>query len=404
MAVIDTSLLSSILLAQGALWMIYQNKQAHWGWALCFWLAMSYGFVLKGVTPLVGVLTIISLCCIERRFDWLRNLHILSGLGLFILLGLAWVLMVNQAENSNYLMQMIHKDLLPKLQGGHESHGKPPLFHLLILPLTFWPASLFLWQGGLFAFQHRHEKTVKFLLSWILPTWLFFEIMPTKLPQYVLPTFPAIAILCAMAIREYNQKAKPSRWLGFLQILWGLLSIGLALSLAIIPYLLINKLMPVAVFLFAEITILTCFALYFAMRGAYQRASLVVLLIGLVSYPIVFKGLFPQLQPLWISAKIAQAMDRHKLSQQKPLLVVGFEEPSLVFNLNTHLLQFTDGKTAELLMEADPSRLAIIEPTLFKKWREDQSAFILEKFQGYNYSKGRWLTLYLAGLQKSEEN
>ena len=209
MAVIDTSLLSSVVLMQGALWVIYQtgmeNKRPHWGWALCFWLAMAYGLVLKGVTPLVGILSIFALCISERRVDWLRGLHLIGGLALFSTLSLLWIFLVNSAENSNYLLQMINKDLLPKLKGGHESHGKPPLFHLILLPRTFWPASLFLLPAGIYAVRHRHERVVKFLLAWLIPTWIFFELMPTKLPQYVLPTFPALALCCALAIREMAQ-------------------------------------------------------------------------------------------------------------------------------------------------------------------------------------------------------
>lgn len=166
MAVIDASLLFSVLLMQGALWHCYEKgivgERVHWGWAFCFWLALSFGMVLKGVTPLVGFLTVSALCLFERRVAWLQGLRLCRGFLLFLLLTLGWVYMVNNAEHSNYLMQMLHRDLLPKLQGGHESHGKPPLFHLLILPLTFWPASLFLWHAGVYASRWHHEKQLNF--------------------------------------------------------------------------------------------------------------------------------------------------------------------------------------------------------------------------------------------------
>ncbi|MBA3537957.1 MAG: glycosyltransferase family 39 protein [Tatlockia sp.] len=409
MAVIDTPLLVSVLLMEIALWMIYRdgldNKQAPWGWALCFWLAMAFGLVLKGVTPLIGVLSIATLCLIERKVNWLRALQIYSGLTLFILLSLTWVLLVNDAENSNYLMQMIQKDLLPKLQGGHESHGKPPLFHLLILPVTFWPASLFFWQGGRYAFCHRHEKSVKFLLAWILPTWLFFEIMPTKLPQYVLPTFPVIAILCAMGISKFANSETPIKTLRCLQILWGLLSVGLAASLASLPYLLMNQWTLVAIVLFTLITLFTFVAVYFAGRGAYQRASLVVLLMALLSYPLIFTGLLPQLKPLWISDKIVQLIDKNSISKEKPLLVVGFSEPSLVFNLNTYIVQFTGIKTAEYLMQKDPSRRTILQVSAFnEEIAKKKNLSILADLQGYDYSKGHWVELLLVGQHVSGEN
>ncbi|CDZ78634.1 Undecaprenyl phosphate-alpha-4-amino-4-deoxy-L-arabinose arabinosyl transferase [Legionella massiliensis] len=407
MAVIDTSLLSSVLIMQGALWVIYQEamekRQAHWGWALCFWLAMAYGLVLKGVTPLVGLLSVVTLGLTERRIDWLRGLHIVSGFLLFSLLSLSWVLLVNHAEHSNYLMQMIHKDLLPKLRGGHESHGKPPLFHLVILPLTFWPASLFLWQGGVYAFRNRHSQLVKFLLAWILPTWIFFELMPTKLPQYVLPTFPAIALLCALAITKSDKTEMPGKWLGLLQILWAVLSVGLALALASLPYLLMGQWTGTGIILLVEITLLTFAAVYFARRGLYQRASRTVMLLALISYPLIFTSLLPQLKPLWLTANLAKLVAKDKISNQKPLLVVGFDEPSLVFHLNTKQVQFVNAPTAKQIIQTDPSRIAVIKAADFETWQnEPVDLAILARSKGFNYSKGKWVELFIVGRNNGE--
>ncbi|VEG90540.1 ArnT family glycosyltransferase [Legionella spiritensis] len=404
MAVIDTSLLSSILLMQGALWIIYQagqsKKTVSLIWPACFWLAMSYGMVLKGVTPLVGVLSIISLCLIERRVDWLRQLRILPGLALFTALSLAWLLSLNAAENSNYLMQMLHKDLLPKLQGGHESHGKPPLFHLAILPLTFWPASLFLWPAGEYAVKNRRTPIVKFLLSWLLPTWLFFELMPTKLPQYVLPTFPAIAILMALAIEDSRANGTiPGKWLRFLQGGWLLLSIGLLLALLLLPYLLTGHVTLTGIMLLVMVGIVSVVAVMYARGGAYYRAVMMVFLCATLSYPLIFARLLPELKPVWITDTIAKRIDRSRLSDSRPLLVAGFEEPSLVFNLDTRLVRFTNIPEVQSALIQDKTRLALIEETVYQTWdpKQRERLTVYDRATGYNYSKGRWVRLLLIG-------
>ncbi|CEK11210.1 ArnT family glycosyltransferase [Legionella hackeliae] len=408
MAVIDASLLFSVLLMQGALWHCYEKGitgvRAHWGWAYCFWLAMAFGMVLKGVTPLVGFLTIIALCFFERRIDWLASLRFYRGFLLFLLLTMAWLYMVNEAENSNYLMQMLHKDLLPKLQGGHESHGKPPLFHLAILPLTFWPASLFLWLGGMYAVRYRHEKVVKFLLAWLIPTWCFFEIMPTKLPQYVLPTFPAIALLCALAIDNMKQQDSPGRWLHFLQFMWGMLSIGLACSLALLPFLVMGKVSVASMILFTGLVIMTIVCVYYSWQGAYRRASLAIFATALIAYPLIFSQLFPHLQPIWLTRNATELVEKGSISDAKPLLVVGFEEPSLVFNLNTKLVKFLDSETAEQLIKKDSSRLALIDPKILNVWKKDGLPLSVKaQTAGYNYTKGRWLELILVTQQKESK-
>src|SRR5665647_3415455 len=43
----------------------------------------------------------------------------------------------------------------------------------------------------------RREPGAQFLLAWLIPSWLVFEAVMTKLPHYVLPLYPAIAILIA---------------------------------------------------------------------------------------------------------------------------------------------------------------------------------------------------------------
>ena len=409
MSVIDTSLLSSVVLMQGALWIIYQrgieNKPVHWGWAIVFWLAMAYGLLLKGITPLVGILSVTALCVIERRVNWLRGLHIVWGPILFLSVSILWLMLLNAAENSNYLLQMIHKDLLPKLQGGHESHGQPPLFHLAILPLTFWPASLFLWQGGVYAVKNRQQPVVRFLLAWIIPTWVFFEIMPTKLPQYVLPTFPAIALLCALAVLNADKLLKPGKWLHLLQILWGILSIGLALALAALPLLLMNEITTASVLLFCTISMPSVVGVYFAWHGLYRRASLIVLLSALLSFPLIFYVVLPQLKPLWISRNVAQLINKQNLTYSNPLLVIGYSEPSLVFYLNTKHVIFVEGND-EVMLQNYPNSVLLIDQASFAKMiKNHPDSFVLGRTKGYNYNKGRWVELLLVGrTEKSSLN
>ncbi len=43
---------------------------------------------------------------------------------------------------------------------------------------------------------------VRFLLAWLVPSWIVFELVMTKLPHYVLPLYPAIAILIAREIER----------------------------------------------------------------------------------------------------------------------------------------------------------------------------------------------------------
>ena len=40
------------------------------------------------------------------------------------------------------------------------------------------------------------------LLGWVLVTWIVFALTPTKLAHYVLPAYPALAVLAAAALHD----------------------------------------------------------------------------------------------------------------------------------------------------------------------------------------------------------
>ena len=82
--------------------------------------------------------------------------------------------------------------------------------------------------------QARQTKAVQFLLAWIIPTWLLFEAVPTKLVHYTLPTYPALALLAAAFAPVGLAKAGLGlRWVAMLALLPGL-GLGVAvLNLAI---------------------------------------------------------------------------------------------------------------------------------------------------------------------------
>jgi 4-amino-4-deoxy-L-arabinose transferase-like glycosyltransferase len=76
-------------------------------------------------------------------------------------------------------------------------HSKYPWYYLLQLPLWFLPWTLVLIPAGRWAWSRRRERPERFLLSWILPAFLFLSIAGTKRAIYLVPLFPPLAILGA---------------------------------------------------------------------------------------------------------------------------------------------------------------------------------------------------------------
>ena len=91
----------------------------------------------------------------------------------------------------------VRQNLLGKVGRGEQHHGQPPGYYALLFSLTFWPGALASVFALPWAWRMRATREVRFLLAWIIPTWLMYEAVGTKLPHYVLPLYPALACLGA---------------------------------------------------------------------------------------------------------------------------------------------------------------------------------------------------------------
>ncbi len=209
--------------------------------AIIFWFALAWGVLIKGpVAPMVVGLAMLGLAIWERKYEWMKPLIFWPGPLLFVWLALPWFIAVQIATDGVFLNESVNVDLGPKLVSGAEGHSAPPGTHLALLPLMMWPSILFVIPGLALVFsQALSQKSTtkkksldhsswKFLLAWLIPTWIVFEAMPTKLAHYPMPTYPALALMAGIAL-DYmmtNHKDAPPTWSRWVSIaLFGLSSV-----------------------------------------------------------------------------------------------------------------------------------------------------------------------------------
>jgi 4-amino-4-deoxy-L-arabinose transferase-like glycosyltransferase len=206
----DAVLLLTVMVAQLALAQVYVKSRASeptgGGLVAAFWIAQGAGILIKGpVTPLISLLTLLTLWIADRRSGirsgFAARLRPALGIPLALLIAAPWFIAVSLGDSA-FLQEAVGQDLIPKLIGGQEAHGAPPGYYLLTVMITFWPAALLLWPAVIWAWRHKREPTVRFLLAWLIPGWLLFELIPTKLPHYILPLLPAVALMAALALRD----------------------------------------------------------------------------------------------------------------------------------------------------------------------------------------------------------
>ncbi len=409
----DAMLLLTVTAAQLALARLYlqsrKSEPSDWRWAMLFWAALFWtaqgvGILIKGpVTPLISALTIVTLGIADRRWSHLRALRPLPGLALAALIAAPWFVAISLGD-SNFLQEAVGQDLLPKLIGGQEAHGAPPGYYLATVTLTFWPASLVGWFGAIWAWRSRKTAETRFLLAWAIPAWIMFELIPTKLPHYILPLLPAVALMTALGLRDAPDAigSMMRHWAGrLLLVLWSVIGLILGFAFIIATWITEQRIAPSGFLPILGSLLAIGLAGRAFWRGEALRAAAIAALCVLLIWPPIFGRLLPGLKQLWPSQQAMLMIANQEISwpPREAVAAVGYHEPSLVFFLGTETkLTTPDGAAAYLA--GSINRFAIVndrEETRFRDAVRNLGAEVwrIDRVRGFNMARGRFETLYL---------
>jgi 4-amino-4-deoxy-L-arabinose transferase-like glycosyltransferase len=410
----DAALLGAITLALAALGRIYAahvagepaSRRAIW----IFWGAMAASVLIKGpVGPMVAGLAMMVLALGDRRAGWMAGLKWWWGLVILLAVVGPWAGAVTVATDGGFWTEAIGADLAPKLAGGQESHGAPPGYHLLLTPILAFPMTLLLPAAAVAVWRHRQEPGVRFAVAWLAPTFVVFELLPTKLPHYPMPAYGALAWLSALALAE--PIGAVCRWIGA-----GLtMVVSLALAGGVVYLLsLYGDASDAWAATLAGGLIATAglVGAYLMVRNAPRAATVGALTLGVLGHAALAAGLAPRLQPLWLSTRLEAALDDARLLPRQglaeaPVAVAGFAEPSLVFALGTATELDGPDEAAQAVVENRPAIVEQREEAAFRAALASRGGKAREVAQvrGINYSKGDDMTLrvYVApGVQLGE--
>ena len=353
------------------------------GMALIFWVSMAAGIMTKGVTPIFVLATMIALSLTTGRasdvwrdwwkspspdriihlpeliytlirkgnWNWWRRLRPLLGFCILILLVLPWFIAAWHATQGKLIEQMIKQNLIKRTSSGLQGHGEPPGFYLLVIWAIFWPWSVLLVPAAYHAIRRVRGKLVmsidpspyQFILAWVIPSWLIFECVVTKMAEYVLPLFIPLAILCAdTLIQSWHRMTDvlASKWFATARWVWMAIWLGMGLGAGAAGWMLFAPhhpnqfyhLIPLAAALIAT--------------GAAGAISwnlpawpyVTVLCCGL-TLMIADISTLPSIKALQLSREAGQQMRRLR-AEGFALGAVGYIEPSLVFYARGHVQLF----------------------------------------------------------------
>ncbi len=316
--------------------------------ALLFWGALACGVMIKGpVTPMACGLSLLAIGLWERRTDWMKPLTWWAGPLLAVLIALPWLIAIGVVTEWRFYTELWATELGPKLAGTDHAHQGWPGYFLLLLPLLIFPATYALPAAARLAWStlraprgDTDHAGLRFVLAWAGPTFLAFELMPSKLIHYTMPTYPAIALLCAAGLAAMPEK----RWRTAHPVGTVLFGVFGALLVALMAF--IASFVPGdfnadirraigAALIMATVLIATLIALQ-VVRRPIARAAL--LSACALIFSIGLRGHFlPEARSLFVSREAVVALTRaHMLPRpDEPFWVVGFTQPSFIFMTQT---------------------------------------------------------------------
>jgi 4-amino-4-deoxy-L-arabinose transferase-like glycosyltransferase len=363
--------------------------------AAIFWAAIAAGIMIKGPMILMFVgFAAVALAVMDRSARWMLRLKPLIGVPFALAIVTPWLAAIMIRSGGTFFTESLGGDMVAKVTGGQETHGLPPGFYTLTFWLTFLPGALLAGLAAPAVWRARSEPGCKLLLAWIVPAWIVFELVPTKLPHYVLPLYPAFAILIAGVVD--SRSLSRNLWLARGTVWWFVLMMMLAVLLITLQIVVGRQFGPWTWIFAAAAVIFSLFAwLLYASDGAeasLMRAAAASLMLSVAAYAATFPGL----RQLFPSVGLANYI--HSAGCADPAAVTaGFHEPSLVFLVGTNITH-GQGSTAADFLLGGPCRFAFVESRQQGAFAQRAEAIGLRytpgpHVEGYNMNAGQTVNI-----------
>ena len=187
------------------------DKEKQRNWMLLAWAGLALAVLSKGLMGLVlpGAALFIY-CVVQRDFSVLKRMHWLPGLGLFLLITAPWFYLVMKA-NPEFFQRFFIYEHYTRFTTKDLGRYQPWYYFIPILLVGMLPWTIVMFDTLLKSWRASKlpDKTfnaARFLLIWAVFIYLFFTVSGSKLPSYLLPMFPALALLMGKQLVEMSSR------------------------------------------------------------------------------------------------------------------------------------------------------------------------------------------------------
>ena len=188
------------------------DSQQERNWMLACWVMMALSVLSKG---LIGVVLpgFVLACYSLTAMDWAswKRMHWVKGLMVFFLIVTPWFVLIIQSHPSFYHFFFIHEHFERFTTNEHQRTA-PWHFFLPLIAVGFLPWLIQLPSAINCAIKELQTaggfKPIWLCFCWVIAITFFFSLSKSKLPGYILPILPALAIITGVSVAQFFEKKK----------------------------------------------------------------------------------------------------------------------------------------------------------------------------------------------------
>jgi 4-amino-4-deoxy-L-arabinose transferase-like glycosyltransferase len=191
------------------------------GWFIPAGICSGLAMLAKGPVGLVLPSTVIGLFLFGAgKLAVLRDRRVMAACLAFAVVAGPWYTWVAIDTKAEFLRGFFQRHNVGRFLSPMENHRGPLYYYVPVLALGFAPWSAFLPLAGWFSVGSRARQDTaatesgselrlcyRLLWCWIGVYLVFFSAAATKLPNYILPIYPAVAILLARFFDRWRRCA-----------------------------------------------------------------------------------------------------------------------------------------------------------------------------------------------------
>jgi 4-amino-4-deoxy-L-arabinose transferase-like glycosyltransferase len=178
-------------------------------WMLLAWAGMALAVLSKGLMGIILPGTAVFIyCLVQRDFTVLKRMHWLPGLAVFLLITAPWFYLVMKANPEFFERFFIYEHytrFTTKDLGRYQPwYYFVPILLTGALPWTVLMFDSLFRSGG--QGSGKSFNAARFLMIWAVFIYVFFSVSGSKLPSYLLPMFPALALLMGRRLVDLRER------------------------------------------------------------------------------------------------------------------------------------------------------------------------------------------------------